>query len=205
MKNSLYFRIPDDVAVMGQIIQSIPHYWTWMSGSLEAPQEALARNKVAIGIGYEIGRGDSAPKIIAREGNEGIVPGMYLIDLMLAQKFPHFLDFHEAYSRKGPRLAAMQKLAVMFVESGFRGRLSFPHSHYRDTYGQEPALCRISLLPFVGHAVYGEAGPQPARVSVEWNQEYGGGESYITSIVETCKRLGLEQYEPVQTENESVA
>lgn len=90
-----------------------------------------------------------------------------------------------------------QIFLLSWLSKSYRGSLSF----YKDCYNNEkyrnPAYCEMCFRPRErAPFLQKEAGPQPARVKLKWDESYGGKEEDIAPIVAACLTLNLTEYIP---------
>lgn len=195
--NVLFFEIPDNAEVMGRLIQAVPLDWLWVDGVLVAPEMFITSGQAEKDTGYTLQRFHSIqPTIIGNfDSEKGLRNRPNLYAIMVEAKRPGFVIFDEVGLDSDISLGAARKIAIGLLVKGYRGSLRFYKNCHNDCKHENPAYCGMVFEPWCGY--YEEAGPQPARVRVEWTGRYGGKEEDIDSIVKVCRALCMKEYKPV--------
>lgn len=201
MRGELFFEIPDDQEVVVKLVEAVPSNWSWVDGGLHAPKVLVASGQVEENTGFAVERFYSInPTIIGNyDRNEwGKQEKPNLFAIMVEQKLPGFITFNEAgYDEHNIIFELAKRIAIGFLRKGYRGRLRFYQGCYNNKKYDNPARCEMIFKPWHGAPIYREeAGPQPARVKLEWESCYYGKEEDIAPIVAVCRSLNLREYVP---------
>ena len=200
MHGELFFEIPDNQTVMIQLVEAIPSSWSWVSGTLYAPDAFVHSGKAAEYTGFSIGKyHDTCTKIIggyAAGDTSPRKPNLYA--MMVEQKLPGFVIFNDTgLHGNSDTLDLAKQITIGFLHQGYRGELHFYHSYFKDNMYDNPAYCTIAFRPWCGKPFLGnEAGAQPTRIKLEWDCRYGGTEEDIAPIEAICRSLNLTEYTP---------
>lgn len=199
MSGKLFFEIPDDQEVMVKLVEAIPR-WAWIDGELEAPGNLISSGLAENNTGFAlecfhnihptiIGSYDWA---IGRRGD----PNFFAI--MVEQKLPGFVRFDEVGYYDGPITFELAKsIAIGFLQKGYRGQLHFYKGCYGNDKYNNPAYYGMTFESWHGAPILGEeAGTQPARVKLEWDNRYRGKKEDLAPIITACRLLNLREYEP---------
>ncbi len=202
MESELFFEIPDDQEVMVKLIEAMSLEWHWVDGGLHAPESLITSGQADGDTGFMVERFHSIhPTIVGSfvDGGKRKKPNLFAI--MVEQKLPGFIRFDEAgYDADVVTLELAKRIATGFLRRGYRGRLLFFRNCHNNNKYDNSARCEMNFEPWHGAPVCGrEAGPQPARVKVEWNGRYRDSEEEVAPIVAVCRSLGLREYVPQAT------
>lgn len=201
MRGELFFKIPDDQEVMVKLVEAVPANWSWVDGALDAPKNLVASGQVEENTGFVLRRFHSIqPTIIGSyDRNKGEWGNPDLFAIMVERKLPGFISFNEAgYNSCIVTLELAKRIAVGFLRQGYCGGLHFYSGCCDNNKYDNPARCSLIFEPWDGvkEMCREEAGPQPARVKLEWDSQYYGKEEDIAPIVAVCRSLNLHQYVP---------
>jgi hypothetical protein len=183
---------------MGKLVDAVPNTWSWVDGYLAAPNALIASGQVARHTGFAIQRFHSVnPTIVGEYNSKHEWQAPDLLAVMLEQILPAFVSFDEGDLIT---LDLAKRFIMGFLLRGYRGSASFSAGCYDNDRFNNPARCSFAFEPWNGPPICGEeAGPQPARVKLEWDARYGGSEKSIAPIVAACRALQLHEYTPTQT------
>lgn len=195
----MFFEIPDNQEIMVKLVGAIPDSWSWVDGSLTAPETLIKDGKVAERTGFAIQRPHTIYPTIVGEYNPTI-HGRELGDLfaiIVEQKLPGFIRFDEAgYIKREISLALAKRIATSFIQKGYRGHLCFYSGHYGEYKFPNPCRCDMALGGWYGAPFLNEeSGEQPGRIKIEWDGNRWT-EEQANVFVALCKELKLTQYEP---------
>lgn len=202
MKGELFFEIPIATAneVAPQLVSAVPSAWLWVDGGLHASENLIASGEVEENTGFALDRfHDIHPTIRGSyDQKNGIWRKPNLCAIMVERKLPGFITFNEAGYDKSISLELAKLIATEFLRKGWRGWLSF-YKDCQDNYTyHNSARASMIFQPWDGAPVCGvEAGPQPARIKLEWLDSYYGKMEDVMPIVKVCHSLGLREYVPV--------
>lgn len=200
MGGKMFFEIPDDQEVMVKLVEAVPSTWSWVGGILNAPKTLINSGMALKDTGFTIQRfHDIRPTIVGHYDHyqgRRLKPDLFAI--IVEQKFPGFIGFNEAgYDPCVVTLELAKRVAVGFLRKGYRGALGFFKGCYDNNKYKNAAFCSIEFQSQYGTPVSGvEAGYQPARVILEWNENFYGKEEDVKPILEMCRSLNLREYEP---------
>ncbi|MFA6588156.1 MAG: hypothetical protein WCT08_03740 [Patescibacteria group bacterium] len=201
MYQALFFEIKNDVEVMAKLVEAVPDNWSWVDGCLYAPQHLIDSGMVQQDTGFTLARFHSInPTIVgAYEEHNGKRKKPNLFAMMVEQKLPGFISYDEAGFEDNPITLKLTKtITIGFLRKGYRGDLCFYCGYYDNSKYDNPARCSLIFEPWNGPPIMGkEAGPQPARIQLEWNSRYPGTEENIVPIAAVCRSLNLKEYTPV--------
>lgn len=199
MRRELFFEIPDDESIMAQLVQAIPENWSWVDGQLHAPLALIATKRAQADTGFSIDRFHSIhPTIIGSTGPNATKNKPNLFAIMVEQKLPGFVSFHEAgFDANMITLENAKRIAVGFLRKGYRGELSFYKGCRGDNKYDNEARCSFAFESWHGAPCCDdEAGEQPARTHLEWDS----GDENVALIAAVCWSLGLREYLPASNE-----
>jgi len=197
-----FFEIPNDTNIMMKLVEVIPNSWSWIDGVLSAPKTLIDSGKAVAGTGYEISRFHSIhPTIkgIYRDGKEQ-KPNLYA---MIAEgKLPGFVSFHEAGYDIDISFELAKKIAIAYLEKGYRGWLGLYSDCYDNSKYENPAACNIHFKPwekgrFSVNLSDKNTDDNPPVIEVNWTEKYGGKPELVQPIISLCHSLGLKELVPV--------
>lgn len=194
------FRLSKDHQVTRALVTAIPENWRFINGSLWAPDEIIASGKAAGHSGYLITRRKSEPQLLARtnEGERKLssceLNRLAARELVIEQKQPRFVDFHEAgfYPSDWP-LSFCKELALAYLERGYRMGFSVVSSHKRDDYDSWREEYWLEPDQWYVWQTGLEDNILPPAVILEWQEKYGGTWGQLEPIATVCRSLGLEE------------
>ncbi len=202
MKSNLFFEIPDNQEVMAKLVEAVPSDWAWLDGGLRALNTLISSGEVEENTGFALERFHTIrPTIVGsydQSNGKRRIPNLFAI--MVEQKLPGFINFNEAgYESRIITLDLAKQIAAGFLRKGYRGSLHFFKDCYNNNKYDNSARCELIFSPWRAPRGWSEeAGPQPARVMLEWESRYGGGEEEdIAPIAGVCRSLNLREYIPV--------
>lgn len=198
MGGKVFFRIePYDQQAVTRLVESVPDNWAWMDGRLQAPERQPAPELGASGkaIGLQI---DPDRLEVAHDSGRGD-EWEGLLDILEGRAGFSFVNFRGAGAGI-MKFSVAKRIALILLRQGFRGDMLFYRGSYycrsADTI-EFPVLCSIHCQPWTGSPLSDdEPGRQPARVRVEWQEEFGGRPEDVAPILEACRELGLKEYIP---------
>ncbi|MBU0540654.1 hypothetical protein KKF59_01110 [Patescibacteria group bacterium] len=195
----MFFEIPNDRDVMASLVEAVPSDWSAVDGWLLAPENLIDSERVArhIGFAMQTFHGMSLSTIESGDQNSKQT-GQDLVKIILGQKLPGFLTFAQAGHRSGNiTLMAVRQIAAGFLRMGYRGGLRFCRHVQENENEGHLAKCSFMFDPWYGSRDLGnEAGPQPARIKIEWQSGQKGGKKDFVAIVAICRSLKLRKYKP---------
>ncbi len=186
-----FFLLPsdpsDNQAAVTNLVAAVPEHWGWVDGRLDAPPEAEpARVGLCIGGNHPYVVGDPA------NGLAG------LADILTAGRPFAYIKLDQAGGNtSGLRFPLPRRIVLELLRQGYSGDLHFYRGSVAFSADNFPAQCSIHCKPWVGSALSDdEPGNQPARVRVQWEEEFGGRKKDIAPILAACHKLGLQAYTP---------
>ena len=196
MPGKLYFEIPEDSEVMARLVESIPNDWSWVDGTLDASRAPIDAGEVLKNTGLLCDRFSINRLVVPRDRKEKAD----LFGILVDRKRPGFVSFREAgYDSHDFPLVLAKQFAAAFLNMAYRGWLTFFLNDYDNNKYDNGARCNFTFQPWTGASMCGmneEVGPQPPRVKLEWNENYGGQPLDISPIESVCRELGLKEYTP---------
>jgi hypothetical protein len=198
MTTTTFFEIPDDGEKMAKLVEAIP-LWSCMSGALTAPAVLVTSGMALAGTGIELNRYDDPGASIVglRRPDVGrLKPDLEA--LIVGRMMPGFVTLDMVgYDRNAHTFGQAKRIVCGLLRMGYRGWLSVYNGFHRDNTYDNAARCSIQFAPWNGAPMMDEeAGPQPARMKLEWEPRYGGKKADVVPLETACAALGLRPYRP---------
>ncbi len=199
------FKLPDNSSeVIQAVINSIPDTWSWLDGSLRAPERLVASGEVAVATGYRFRRFHEQPIIIGAWCGEtkSELPADYY-SIIVDSKRPEFVVFGEAgLDNSKITFHAIKDIVDGLIGVGYTGNLSFYSGYRNNEKYNNPARCGIYMqehetsrrLTVEGKGK-GSIVKQlaPPSITVYFNPKYGS-EDIIKPILQICQQHHLEEF-----------
>ena len=198
MREKLFFEIPDNKEVRTNLVKSIPSDWSWVSGTLNAPNDIILSGEAQKDTGFvaEIYGRDIHPNIVGKYDclkKEQVKPDLFAI--IAERKLPGFIRFSEGeYDGNTVTRELVKRMAVSFLQKGYGGNLYLPR--YR--YGPK---CEMVFQLWDAGKYGEETGEQPSRLKIEGYGKYRDEEEWMEPIITTCRALKLREYVPTKGGN----
>jgi len=193
------FALPDYKEVAVRLVEAVSSDWSWLDGSLDAPQSLKDSGQVAVETGYAISRFHTIkPTIVASPSPPDLEGTPDLYGLIADRRFPDFVRFDEAGIYKPISLDEAKRIAIAYVRFGYLGFLFFYSNYHDNSKYHNAARCRIYLqtpMDSIDGIIYPQDMPLSA-VTLEWDEEYDGKEEDLEPILSVCRSLDLPELTP---------
>ncbi len=199
MKTEYFFKLSDDLSGKKRtaVIESIPLKWHFLVGTLRAPQGWITRGDVTAYDTKVIIRGST---VAIESRTKGVVGNgaMGLAELFVERRAIESVGFDYVGGGGLISVQSVKPFVIGLLDKGYVGNLRFISLlNSSDELMSEVAFCDIKPEPWVGPS-YGEAleaGAQPARVRIGWDEFHHGREEHVAEILDTCRKH-CEEYTP---------
>lgn len=190
-KNSRKFALPNDAQLIRSLVAAIPDDWGWLDGCLEAPPEKISDGSALDSTGLLFDRLNDKAVTTRTPIGEEIKRKPDYFALFVESRSPGFVSFHEAGYEDNGRLPLKlaKSLANGFVMKGYRGALTF----YRDCLHNRKHSNTAKVYIWCGTPnLKDEFGSRDEPfVMVCWDEEHGGEESHVSSVLAICTKFEL--------------
>jgi len=203
MGRKLYYELPDDNGIVAGVVDAIPSNWSWVDGTLGAPERLHERGRISENSVLLISRFYSIKPTLSvikeRDKDSGFyLPvervGPKIKEIILDKKLPFRIRFDEAAfgTSKEITMDDVKEIARRFIEIGYKGHMGAFRDYHNNHKYDNSASFHFSQYGRDENKLFRTQG-LPPFVELGWDERYSGRREYLDSIVEALERLGLKE------------